>query len=78
DRRTRLSIETSDRGATAAPVVARIMAPVLGWNAVRVKAEIANYLAMVEAELASQRQNDDEAANALSVAVPTIGQATTS
>lgn len=78
DRRTRLSIETSDRGATAAPVVARIMAPVLGWNAVRVKAEIANYLAMVEAELASQRQNDDEAANTLSVAVPTIGQATTS
>lgn len=78
DRRTRLSIETSDRGVTAAPVVARIMAPVLGWNAVRVKAEIANYLAMVEAELASQRQNDDEAANTLSVAVPTIGQATTS
>jgi len=78
DRRTRLSIETSDRGAAAAPVVAKILAPFLGWSAVRVSTEIANYLAIVEAELASQRQQDDESANALSIAVPPIGQATTS
>ena len=78
DRRTRISLETADRGATAAPVVARIMASVLGWDEARVEAEITNYLAMVEAELASQRQHDDETANALSVAVPLIGQVTTS
>ncbi|GAB2814678.1 glycerol-3-phosphate dehydrogenase/oxidase [Alpinimonas psychrophila] len=77
DRRTRLAIETSDRGAAAAPVVAKLLAPVLGWNATRAKAEVANYLAWVEAELASQRQDDDVAANALSVAVPPIGLATT-
>jgi glycerol-3-phosphate dehydrogenase len=74
DRRTRISLETSDRGAAAAPVVAAIMARVLGWNAARVQAEVKNYLAMVEAELASQRQHDDEAANALSITVPEISQ----
>ena len=78
DRRTRLSIETADRGAAAAPVVAKILATKLSWNARRVQAEITNYRAMVEAELASQRQHDDEAANALSIAIPPIGQATTS
>jgi len=78
DRRTRLSIETSDRGAAAAPVVAKLLAPVLGWNGARVTAEVDNYVAMVEAELASQRQPDDEAANALSVAVAPIGQVATS
>ncbi len=74
DRRTRISLETSDRGAAAAPVVASIMGRVLGWKADRVAAEIANYLAMVDAELASQRQHDDEMANALSLTVPEISQ----
>jgi glycerol-3-phosphate dehydrogenase len=78
DRRTRISLETADRGATAAPVVARIMAVVLGWDEARMAAEVTNYVAMVEAELASQRQHDDETANALSITVPSIGQATTS
>jgi glycerol-3-phosphate dehydrogenase len=78
DRRTRHSIETTDRGAAAAPMVAEILAPVLGWDAVRVAAEIENYLALVEAELAGQRQHDDEAANALNIAVPSISQATNS
>ena len=78
DRRTRISLESADRGAAAAPVVARILAKVLGWDQARVTAEVSNYLAMVEAELASQRQHDDETANALNIAVPSIGQATTS
>ncbi len=78
DRRTRISLETADRGAAAAPVVAALLAGVLGWSAARVAAEVQNYLAMVAAELASQSQHDDEAANALSIAVPEIGQAATS
>ena len=34
-RRTRISIEERDRGVTAAPVVAALMAPLLGWDAHR-------------------------------------------
>ena len=31
-RRTRVSIETWDRGIAAAPEVARLVAPILGWE----------------------------------------------
>jgi glycerol-3-phosphate dehydrogenase len=37
-RRTRISIETFDRGVGAAPEAARLVAGVLGWDEARVKA----------------------------------------
>lgn len=61
-RRTRISIETWDRGVAAAPVAAALMAGVLGWDADRTQREVAAYLERVAAELASQLQPDDESA----------------
>ncbi len=71
-RRTRISIEERDRGVTAAPEVARLMAALLGWDSHRVDREVANYLARVEAERSAQAQPDDEAANASRLAAPAL------
>tara|TARA_B100000519_G_scaffold202976_1_gene223347 strand:- start:23013 stop:24737 length:1725 start_codon:yes stop_codon:yes gene_type:complete len=62
-RRTRISIESWDRGIAAAPVAARLMGEELGWDATRIEREVALYRARVEAELESQRQPDDESAD---------------
>ena len=43
-RRTRASIEGWDRGVTAAPLVAALMAQVLGWDDVQEKNEVEHYL----------------------------------
>ncbi len=69
-RRTRISIETPDRGVTAADGVARLVADQLGWDGDRVSNEVAAYAARVEAERDSQREQDDQAADALRVAAP--------
>jgi glycerol-3-phosphate dehydrogenase len=69
-RRTRISIETPDRGVTAAEGVARLVADPLGWDDDRVSNEVAAYAARVEAERDSQREQDDQAADALRVAAP--------
>lgn len=61
-RRTRISVETWDRGVAAAPVAAAIMAEALGWGAERADREVAAYLERVAAERASQLQPDDESA----------------
>ncbi|MFJ8912512.1 glycerol-3-phosphate dehydrogenase [Amycolatopsis sp. NPDC102389] len=71
-RRTRISIEERDRGVTAAPVVAELMAPLLGWDSHKQEREVANYLARVEAERSAQAQPDDEAANASRLAAPAL------
>ncbi|WP_342023954.1 glycerol-3-phosphate dehydrogenase/oxidase [Arthrobacter citreus] len=63
-RRTRISIESWDRGVSAAPVVAELMAPLLNWDLDRVEKEVAHYLARVEAERLSQEQPDDVSADA--------------
>ena len=63
-RRTRISIETWDRGVSAAPVVADLMAPILKWDADRAAKEVAHYVARVEAERLSQEQPDDVSADA--------------
>lgn len=63
-RRTRISIESWDRGVSAAPVVAELMAPVLNWGPERVQQEVAHYEARVEAERLSQEQPDDISADA--------------
>jgi glycerol-3-phosphate dehydrogenase len=63
-RRTRISIETFDRGAEAAHDVAPLMGEVLGWSDEDVARELEHYLARVEAELESQRMPDDRTADA--------------
>jgi glycerol-3-phosphate dehydrogenase len=63
-RRTRTSIETFDRGLTAARSVAPLMGEVLGWDEDDTAAELAHYEARVEAERESQRMPDDRTADA--------------
>ncbi len=71
-RRTRISIEAWDRGASAAPVAARLMAGVLGWDTAREEREVAHYLKRVAAERASQEQSDDESADRARLEAPDI------
>ncbi|MDJ0334209.1 glycerol-3-phosphate dehydrogenase/oxidase [Salinibacterium sp. G-O1] len=62
-RRTRISIEAWDRGVSAAPVAAGLMAGVLGWDAERTQSEVDHYLERVAAEIESQLQPDDASAD---------------
>ncbi|ABW14956.1 FAD dependent oxidoreductase [Parafrankia sp. EAN1pec] len=71
-RRTRISIETADRGLEAAPQVAELIAPVLGWSPATVGREIDHYRARVTAELESQRQADDHTADAARLGAPDV------
>ncbi|WP_174776894.1 glycerol-3-phosphate dehydrogenase/oxidase [Cryobacterium algoritolerans] len=71
-RRTRISIEAWDRGVSAAPVAARLMADVLGWDTDREEREVAYYLKRVAAERASQLEPDDESADRVRLEAPDI------
>ena len=71
-RRTRISIETRDRGTLAAPLAAEIMARPLEWDRATLTREIEHYLARVEAELDSQRQPDDRTADAARMGAPDV------
>jgi len=71
-RRTRISIETWDRGVSAAIPAASLMASVLGWSDEQQGKEIEHYLARVEAERASQQQPDDETADSARMGAPEI------
>jgi glycerol-3-phosphate dehydrogenase len=71
-RRTRISIETWDRGVSTAPQAAELMAGVLGWSPDQQAREVQHYLARVTAERASQQQPDDESADAARVGAPEI------
>nr|WP_232842061.1 glycerol-3-phosphate dehydrogenase/oxidase [Terrimesophilobacter mesophilus] len=71
-RRTRISIEAWDRGVSAAPVAARLMGDVLGWDDARVKQEVRFYLKRVAAERASQEQPDDASADRVRLEAPDI------
>ena len=42
-RRLHVAFETHDHGLAAAPAVARVVAPLLGWNARRIEAELGRY-----------------------------------
>ncbi len=68
-RRTRISIESWDRGVAAAPVVAKLMSGILGWTGEQQETEIEKYAARVEAERLSQEQPDDESADAARLSV---------
>ncbi len=63
-RRTRMSIESADRGVSAAPVAAAIMGAVLGWDEATTACEVDNYRSRVAAELDSQGAADDRTADA--------------
>jgi glycerol-3-phosphate dehydrogenase len=69
-RRTRISIEYAHRGVESAQSVAELMASVLGWDGDTVKREVEIYTARVEAERASQAQEDDDAADKARIAAP--------
>jgi glycerol-3-phosphate dehydrogenase len=71
-RRTRISIETFDRGLAAAPVAAELMGAVLGWSEEQQHREVENYRLRVEAERASQEQPDDETADAARLGAPDV------
>ncbi len=71
-RRTRISIETFDRGVAAAPEVARLMADELGWDEARTAEEVDHYLRRVEAERQSQLMLTDHEADEARVKVADI------
>ncbi|WP_107771665.1 glycerol-3-phosphate dehydrogenase/oxidase [Nocardioides sediminis] len=71
-RRTRISIETFDRGLGAMEEAAALMGPVLGWSEGQVKLEIEHYRARVTAERESQEQPDDETADAARLGAPDV------
>jgi glycerol-3-phosphate dehydrogenase len=61
-RRTRIAIETRDRGLAAAPRAATLMAAELGWDEARTSREVTQYGQVVAAELAAQAEPDDQLA----------------
>jgi glycerol-3-phosphate dehydrogenase len=71
-RRTRISIETFDRGVAAARPVAALMGEVLGWDEATVAREIEHYDARVSAERDSQAQPDDRTADAARLGAPDV------
>ncbi len=71
-RRTRISIETFDRGIHAARPAARLMAGELGWDDARTDDEVDHYLRRVEAERQSQTMLTDQEADEARVRAPDI------
>jgi glycerol-3-phosphate dehydrogenase len=71
-RRTHISIETWDRGLSAAAEAAELMAKPLRWDDRQVANEISHYEATIEAERASQEEATDQAADALLLDAPDI------
>jgi glycerol-3-phosphate dehydrogenase len=71
-RRTRISIETFDRGVQAARPAAVLMADALGWDETRLEDEVDHYLRRVEAERQSQRTLTDREADEARVSAPDI------
>jgi glycerol-3-phosphate dehydrogenase len=62
-RRTHIAFEVPDRGWSASDVVARLMAPVLGWDQTVIEREIARYRARLDAEAAAQALLTDAASD---------------
>jgi glycerol-3-phosphate dehydrogenase len=69
-RRTRLSFETRDRGGTAAPAIAALMAGALGWDEARTAFELERAQARIAAELRAEALPDDVSANAAVLSAP--------
>jgi glycerol-3-phosphate dehydrogenase len=73
-RRTRISIETFDRGLTSAEPAARLMGEVLGWSDEVIAREVEVYRERVAAERDSQQQPDDQAADAARTRAPEFAE----
>jgi glycerol-3-phosphate dehydrogenase len=71
-RRTRISIETFDRGIGVMEETARLAAPVLGWSEEQVAAEVEHYRKRVDAERESQKMPDDETADSARLGAPEV------
>jgi glycerol-3-phosphate dehydrogenase len=71
-RRTRISIETWDRGLEAAEPAARLMAEPLGWDEETIAREVELYRERVAAERRSQEQPDDRAADLARLSAPDV------
>jgi glycerol-3-phosphate dehydrogenase len=71
-RRTRISIETFDRGVGVCREVAELMAPELRWSPEQVEREIEHYRKRVAAERESQRMPDDETADSARMGAPDV------
>jgi glycerol-3-phosphate dehydrogenase len=71
-RRTRLSIESWDRGVDSAPRAAELMAPLLGWSADAAASEVEHYRERVVAERAAQLQPDDGSSETVRLEAPDI------
>ncbi len=71
-RRTRISVDTWDRGEAAAQEVADLVAPLLGWDAEAIANEVEHYRARVRAEIESQRMPDDRTADAARMGAPEV------
>ena len=62
-RRTHIAFDVPDRGELAADPVARLMAPVLGWDQAAIDREITHYRERLVAERAAQSMLDDAASD---------------
>ncbi len=62
-RRTRISIDTTDRGVESAAPAAELLGRELGWDEETVRAEVEHYLSRVQAEIDSQQMTEDERAD---------------
>ncbi len=71
-RRTRISVDTWDRGDAAAQEVADLVAPLLGWDEAAVLNEVEHYRARVKAEVESQLMPDDQTADAARMGAPEV------
>jgi glycerol-3-phosphate dehydrogenase len=71
-RRTRISLETFDRGAKSAREVARLMAPLLGWDEGDAEREVQTYVDQVRAEREAEHQPDDVSADQARLRAPDI------
>jgi glycerol-3-phosphate dehydrogenase len=69
-RRTRMSVESFDRGTSSARPAAELMAGELGWDAARLDDEVDHYLRRVEAERQSQEMATDQEADEARVQAP--------
>jgi glycerol-3-phosphate dehydrogenase len=71
-RRTRISIETFDRGIGSMEEAARLAAPVLSWSDDQVTREVEHYRKRVDAERESQTMPDDETADSARMGAPEV------
>jgi glycerol-3-phosphate dehydrogenase len=71
-RRTHASIETWDRGLSAAEEAVTLMAGPMRWKSRQVAREMENYRARVAAERASQEAESDQDADAIRLGAPDI------